>query len=388
MKNNWKKVKLEEVAEVIAGQSPSSKTYNTTPSGLPFFQGKADFGQLYPKARIWCSEPIKIANENDVLISVRAPVGPTNICDIKACIGRGLSAIRSGEKLYFKYLLYYLRFIERELINKARGSTFSSITQSDLKSIMIPLPPLSEQKRIVSILDKANSLVEKRKEAVELLDEYLKSVFLDMFGDPVKNPKGWEMKTIEEIVKKDKYSIKRGPFGGALKKDIFKDNGYLVYEQYHALNNEFSMARYFIDEKKFNEMKMFEVNPGDIIISCSGVYLGKLAIVPQGALKGIINQALLKVTLDESIMLNEFFLSVFTNKNFKKMYFENKIGSGIPNFPPMTEFKKFKFICPPIIVQKKYISIIQKKENIRKSMKNQLQAIENNFNNLVQTYLN
>ena len=89
-----KQVNLNDVCEVIAGQSPPSSTYNQDGNGVPFFQGKADFGELNPTVRYWCSEPKRLAKPNDILFSLRAPVGPTNVNNIEACIGRGLAAIR------------------------------------------------------------------------------------------------------------------------------------------------------------------------------------------------------------------------------------------------------------------------------------------------------
>ena len=90
--------KLQDCATIIAGQSPESKYYNSTGEGIPFFQGKADFGELYPKVRMYCSSPTKIAQYNDILLSVRAPVGPTNLSPGTVCIGRGLAALSSSEK--------------------------------------------------------------------------------------------------------------------------------------------------------------------------------------------------------------------------------------------------------------------------------------------------
>ena len=91
---SWRSSRLEDVCEIILGQSPPGDTYNTVGNGLPFFQGKTEFGEYYPTPRKWCSTPTKIAEAEDVLISVRAPVGPTNLCPTRACIGRGLAAIR------------------------------------------------------------------------------------------------------------------------------------------------------------------------------------------------------------------------------------------------------------------------------------------------------
>jgi type I restriction enzyme S subunit len=380
-----KNVRLDSVCEIIAGQSPPSDTYNQDKDGIPFFQGKADFGSLYPSVRYWCSVPKKISIPEDILFSVRAPVGPTNINNIEACIGRGLSALRcKKDVLVMKYLLHFLRANETKIADLGTGSTFKAITISELKKLQIPLPTLPQQQKIANILDAADALRQNDKALIAKYDELTQALFLDMFGDPVSNPKGWEIKTIEQITKSGKGSIKRGPFGGALKKEIFVEDGYLVYEQYHALNNDFSRSRYFIDEKKFKELKGFEVHPGDIIISCSGVYLGKLAVIPKNARKGIINQALLKVTLDESKMTNEFFVFLFSHKNFREKHFDANRGAGIPNFPPMVEFKKFPFISPPMNLQNIFgerVALIEEQKAIAQAS---LLKSEELFNSLLQ----
>jgi type I restriction enzyme S subunit len=282
------------------------------------------------------------------------------------------------EKADLKYLFYKMQTIsfDTDLHKRYWISKYSQL--------QIHLPPLPKQQKIASILDAADALIKNEKALVAKYDELTQALFLDMFGDPVSNSKGWGIKTIEQIVKSGKGSIKRGPFGGALKKEIFVEDGYLVYEQFHALNNDFSRSRYFIDENKFNELKGFEVHPGDIIISCSGVYLGKLAVIPQNARKGIINQALLKVTLDESKMTNDFFVFLFSHKNFREKYFDANRGAGIPNFPPMSEFKKFPFISPPMKLQNQFterVAIIEEQKIIAQKT---LEKSEELFNSLLQ----
>lgn len=377
--------KLEDVAEVIAGQSPPSSSYNNLGNGVPLFQGMADFGERHPKIRFWCTKPTKISNSNDILISVRAPVGPVIINNVKACIGRGLGIIRVKENISLDYVYYYLRVHEKKISDLGVGSTFKAITQKNLKKVEIIIPEkLSDQIRIAEILGQAEALIAHRKKSICILDELLKSTFLEMFGDPVRNEKGWEIKTIEQLVKKVKHSIKRGPFGGALKKEIFVANGYLVYEQYHALNNDFTFERYYINEEKFQELKAFEVYPDDIIISCSGVYLGKLAIIPKNAKRGIINQALLKISLDQKIIDNKFFVFLFRHNSFKNKFFGDVRGSGVPNFPPMPEFKKFQFIYPPIELQNKFVNIIEKVEALNIQYQQSLTELQNMYGVLSQ----
>lgn len=192
-------VPLPEAATIIMGQSPPSTSYNVKREGLPFFQGKADFTDLYPTIRMFCTEPNKIAEAGDILISVRAPVGPTNIAPVKCCIGRGLAAIRNSENLEKLYLLYFLRFYEPKLIENGTGSTFDAISRSDLEAIQLPLPPLDEQKRIAAILSKADRLRRLRRYARELSDGYLQSVFLEMFGDPIFNIKRWPISELQNL---------------------------------------------------------------------------------------------------------------------------------------------------------------------------------------------
>ena len=135
-------------------------------------------------------------------------------------------------------------------------------------------------------------------------------------------------------------------------------------------------------------LKGFEVKPGDIIISCSGVYLGKLAIIPEGAKKGIINQALLKITLDQEKMRNDFFIFHFTQKNFREKYFDANRGAGIPNFPPMPIFKKFPFIAPPIKLQNQFAERVKSIEEQKSIAQASAIKSEELFNSLLQRAFN
>lgn len=209
--NDMEVVKLLEICEIIAGQSPPSSSYNNEQNGLPFFQGKADFGFLSPTVRYWCTEPNKISKPNDILFSLRAPVGPTNLNNIEACIGRGLAAIRCGEKVELKYLLHFFRGNELEISNLGTGSTFKAITIGTLKELEIPLPPLETQKKIATILDAADAYRQKTKALIAKYDELTQSLFLDMFGDPVRNEKGWEKVKFSEVGKLDRGKSKHRP---------------------------------------------------------------------------------------------------------------------------------------------------------------------------------
>lgn len=170
----WEWTTLEQIGEVILGQSPPSSTYNTDGKGLSFFQGKLEFGETYPTPRKWCTAPKKIAETGDVLISVRAPVGPTNICPEKSCIGRGLAAIRGLGGIETLFILYLMRTFENEISGKGTGTTFNAITGGKLKSFKIPLPPLPEQHRIVAKIEELFTKLDAGIDALHKVGAQLK----------------------------------------------------------------------------------------------------------------------------------------------------------------------------------------------------------------------
>jgi len=176
--------------------------------------------------------------------------------------------------------------------------------------------------------------------------------------------------------------FKRGPFGGSLKKEIFVNQGYLVYEQYHAINNDFNFGRYFITEEKFKEMKGFEVSPNDLLISCSGT-MGKIAIVPPNAVKGIINQALLKLTPDSSKINPIYLKKVLESENIQALYFRDQEGAAIQNVASVKVLKDIEIPLPPINIQERIISEIKLAEKEIKNLQNQIANKQEEISNKI-----
>ncbi len=368
---------LDSICSIIAGQSPPSSTYNNSNNGLPFFQGKADFGECYPSVRNWCSEPIKISFPNDILLSVRAPVGSTNICEQKACIGRGLYALRSNKETNYKYLFYYLRSIERKISGTGVGSTFNAITLKDVKKIQIPLPPLPIQKKIAEVLDKADSLRQKRKESIAKLDELAQSIFLDMFGDPVTNPKGWEVKQLEEVCEFENGDrSKNYP-----NKEDLANNGIIFIDSSNIVNFKFTFNNIkYIKEKKYNNLNSGKCKKGNIIFTLRGNGLGKCCIFPFN--QGFINAQLVIIRPDK-ICNNNFLLNQFCYKTmFKEIW---KIGSGSAQ-PQLSviHLKRLNIILPPLKLQQQFASRIEKIQSLKEQHHKSLSESDNLFNSFMQ----
>lgn len=173
--NSWILSSLPDIAGINMGQSPSSSDVNEQSEGIVFFQGKAEFGKLYPTPRKYCTKPTKIASAGDILLSIRAPVGPTNIATETTAIGRGLAAISAHSGLTDpKYLLYYFRCIEPWLSTQGTGSTFKAISGQFIKELKAPLPSFAEQKIIAEKLDTLLAQVDSTKARLEQIPQILK----------------------------------------------------------------------------------------------------------------------------------------------------------------------------------------------------------------------
>lgn len=209
---DWAQVQMRDIARIVMGQSPPGETYNENGKGLPFFQGKADFGDYYPTPRKWCSAPIRIAESGDILLSVRAPVGPVNVTRERACIGRGLAAIRGNPaRVVQSYLLFFFKQAEPALKLLAHGSTFTAIKGDDVGRLKVPLPPLSVQRRIVDILEQADRLCRLRREADAKAARILPALFIRMFGDPATNPMAWSERRLGDIGDLDRGRSRHRP---------------------------------------------------------------------------------------------------------------------------------------------------------------------------------
>ena len=144
--------RLDDIADISMGQSPLSQSYNIDKKGLPFYQGKTEFGDIYIKEPIiYCNSPIKIVEKNDILMSVRAPVGDVNIATQKSCIGRGLASIRA-KKVDYLYLFYLLKEQKIKIEKMGVGSTFKAINKNNISSLQIPIIEMSKQNRIKKYL--------------------------------------------------------------------------------------------------------------------------------------------------------------------------------------------------------------------------------------------
>ncbi|RWX72700.1 MAG: Type I restriction-modification system, specificity subunit S [Candidatus Methanosuratincola subterraneus] len=202
----------ESIADIIAGQSPPSSTYNKENHGLPFLQGKMEFGEMFPSPTTYCSEPIKISKKNDVLLSVRAPVGDVNIAPSECCIGRGLAAIRAkADKLNHLFLFYYLKLGGKRFEALSTGSTFKAIRIREIEKFSIPVPSVEEQRGIVGVLGVVDSVIAKTGEVIAKTERLKKGLMQTLLTRGIGHkeykqtpigtiPKTWQIVKLGDII--------------------------------------------------------------------------------------------------------------------------------------------------------------------------------------------
>lgn len=175
-------VMLKEICTINMGQSPDSSNYNDKGEGVPFFQGNADFGERYPITRKWCSAPAKMAKPNDILISVRAPIGALNYAKEECCIGRGLAALTPDQsKVSPEFIFWLLKAKNQEFNSKGTGSTFKAIGRNVLEETLVPDISMEKQKVFSNALGRAYAIIQNRKRQRQKLDDLVKARFVEMF---------------------------------------------------------------------------------------------------------------------------------------------------------------------------------------------------------------
>jgi type I restriction enzyme S subunit len=348
----WKTVELGDVCKVIAGQSPESVNYNKEGIGLAFYQGKKDFGEVYINPpTVWTNEVTKEAIKNDILMSVRAPVGPVNIATEHICIGRGLAAIRATDKINQAYLFYYLLKIEKELVGNA-GAVFNSINKTQIENLKVPLPSLSTQQKIVAKLDAifteidtATATVESNvKNAEALFQSYLTKVFESL----IINNKLVSIKDICDFENGDrgknypskKYQIAAGiPFINA-----------------GDLQNNWEISRKgmaFISKERFDLLGAGKVKNGDLLFCLRGS-LGKCGIVDDIEV-GAIASSLVIIRPKINKALSRYLYWFLTSSVCLRYIKETEGGTAQPNLSAKTVMN-YKI---PLISCDKQIEIIK-----------------------------
>jgi type I restriction enzyme M protein len=342
-------VELREVCDIISGQSPEGKYYNNEGKGTPFYQGKSEFSEIYLKQPTkWTTQLTKTAYKNDILMSVRAPVGPVNIATQEICIGRGLAAIRADEeRILYKYLFYLLRAKESE-INGNSGAVFPSINRSEIEKIKIPLPPLEIQGEIVAeiegyqrIIDGARMVVENWKPNIELeLEEARKEAGVVEWkrvklGEVCVIARGGSPRPINKYISKDNTGVNWIKIG-----DVAKGAKYI----------EKTKEKIIIEGTK----KSRKVIIGDFVLSNS-MSFGRPYIMK---IEGYIHDGWLLIREDKDRVYKDYLYYVLQSKLVKDQFEKSATGGVVRNLNSEL-VRKVEIPLPSIQIQKEIVKNIE-----------------------------
>jgi type I restriction enzyme S subunit len=312
-----------------------------------------------------------------VIVATRMGLGKVAINTIDVTINQDLKAFSCSADLEPRYLLYFLLANASYLDSMGKGATVKGITLDVLKDLLVPLPPLPEQKRIAAILDKADSIRRKRQEAVRIIEDLLRSVFLDMFGDPESN--NWPMTTIASVAQPSGGSIRTGPFGSQLLHSEFVDEGIAVLGIDNAVANEFRWnERRFITKAKYRELSRYTVKPGDVIITIMGT-CGRCAVVPDDIPIAINTKHLCCITLDQTKCLPAYVHAYFLEHRIARRYLDQTAKGAIMAGLNMGIIKDMPIPIPPLQLQKKFACIIVGIEKLRNTHRSALKEQERLF---------
>lgn len=376
-KHGWTYKKLGEVAEIVGGSTPKTGKPEYW-NGTHFWVTPAELGSSVYIGKTERTITDKAVNETNltllpvgtVLLSSRAPIGKTAITTAPMYCNQGFKNIVCSDALNNKFVYHYITHIVPSLQSQGRGATFKEISKSIVEKTMIPVPSMEEQEAIVAELDEINEAIAALQQQVADLDALAQSTFYTMFGDPVTNPKGWEMSPLKESV--DEMFL--GPFGSSLKVSCYvpeEDSFAMVYEQKHAIQAKLDLDNHFIDKEKFDSLVRFEVKPYDFIMSCRGT-IGKIYQLPKNAPKGIIHPSLMKIRIN-----NDIYDYVFFEYTLRKIIIEQTTkGNCVQMAITAKELGKMDFILPPRSLQQEFAAKVEAIESAKAEINAQIAEMQ------------
>jgi len=355
--SQWNVVTLGDVTEIIAGQSPKSEFYNDKEEGLAFYQGKKDFGDIFLKnPTAWTTKVTKKAIKNDLLISVRAPVGDMNFNPFnEICIGRGLAAIRIKDITLKKYI-YELLQINKDLIIGNQGAIFASISTVELKNVKIPLPPKNIQEKIVKeveILDK------KETQCLEKIKSLRNEISV------VVNTAKGSLVSLKEIT--SKIGSGATPRGG---ESSYKESGIALIRSQNIHDEGMrEKGLVFIDNTQAKKLDNVTIEINDILFNITGASVARCCMVEDKYLPARVNQHVSIIRTNDKA-LPKYVQMILVSLDYKNKLFDIADGGTSREAITKTQLEEFKIPLPTIEIQKEIVSKIEAIE--KKISKNEI----------------
>lgn len=356
----WQTQALSDLCDINIGRTPSRRQKKYWSPGTPWLS-IADMNQ--GRSLKVTKEQVSDVAAHEVMgppvapgtvaLSFKLSIGKVGIVKVPMFTNEAIATlpIRNTRKLSPEFLYWVLRSINltKDSNSAVMGQT---LNKSTLSLLHIPVPPANEQHRIVDILDQADMLRAKRIKAIDKIDDLTQSIFLDMFGAPLRE---WQELTVADVASSAKGSIRTGPFGSQLLHEEFVDDGIAVLGIDNVVTNEFRWKeRRFITEDKYQSLSRYTVRPGDVLITIMGT-CGRCAVVPDSIPVAINTKHLCCITLDAERCLPEFLHSYFLMHPVAQRYLERTAKGAIMSGLNMSIIKSLPIALPPLALQREFV---------------------------------
>jgi len=378
--SSWPEVLLGECCEIISGSTPRRDHQEywggdirwVTPKDLRGLEGPvlADTPEKITRAG-YESCSTRLLPTGSVLFSSRAPIGLVAITGREMCTNQGFKSLIPGPDVDASYLHWCLKRLAPRIAAQSSGTTFTEISRKGMERVKIPLPPLPEQRRIAAILDKADAVRRKRQRTIDLADQFLRSAFLEMFGDPVTNPKGWPKVPLGELC-----AIRRGASPRPIQSFLGGTVPWIKIGDADPADDLYihSTAEHVTEE---GASKSVRLQPGSFVFANSGS-LGFARIL---GIEGCIHDGWLSLeNLDPS--LDRIFL--LKQLNATTHHFLRIAPEGTQKNLNTSLMKKHRIILPPLDVQAQFSSLVQKTREVKTSSLAGVDGSQGLFDSLVQ----
>lgn len=354
-------VLLGEVAEFLNGGTPSKSCSDFFNGDIPWITGADITSSIVKTARSYITDQAvrksatNVVPAGTVLLVTRTSVGKVAITGVPLAFSQDITAIvHDPGRVDSKYLAHFLTTQQVHFERVARGATIKGITRSVVESVRLPLPPLDEQRRIVAILDQAEELRAKRRAAIALLDQLPQAIFLEMFGDPASNPKGWQTKPLKAVT--TKIGSGSTPTGG---ESAYKSEGIALIRSMNIHDGHFvPKGLAYVDEEQAAKLANVVVAPNDVLLNITGASVARVALVPKGVLPARVNQHVSILRCAQELS-PRFLESLLINPSTKKSLLRVAGAGATREAITKEQLESFEILLPPTEAQELFAGRVE-----------------------------
>ena len=387
---------LGELCDIVSGGTPSrSKAEFWNEGTIPWIKIGNIKGKYVNEADEFITQEglarssAKMLAKGTVLYTIFATLGEVGILEIDACTNQAIAGltIKDTNQLSIDYLYYYLRSKKAYVNNVGRGVAQNNINMSILRNFELPLPELSKQIEIVEIIDKVSKIIEARQQELECLDDLIKARFVEMFGDPVENPKGYLVKTLQELIDMGyiTYHLDGNHGGDYPRSEEFVDTGVPYISANCIVNGEidFSKAK-FLTPERAGKLRKGIAKDEDVLFAHNAT-VGPTVVLHTDEEKVILGTSLTAYRCNKDMILPNYLKTYMLSGGFVRQY-SGEMKQTTRNQVPITVQKKYLFLIPSIEEQEQFANFVKQVDKSKVVVKKSLDETQQLFDSLMQKY--